>query len=123
MFAIPGPIAQAQHPLDGKERRAVSTWGRFIALVGAAFGWALLFAPTGVCAQTSNSPSRMPPGPVAKPGPLGAMSSPERFLVTSSANDRGTFLWVIDAVEHTVTLCEKAAATAAEFTCNKKPLP
>jgi hypothetical protein len=50
------------------------------------------------------------------------MSSPQRFLVTSSANERGAFLWVIDAVEHTVTLCEKAAA-AAEFTCNKKPLP
>jgi hypothetical protein len=122
MFAIPGPIAQAENPLDGKERRAVPAPGRFIALAGAVFAWALAATPAAVWAQAGGTPPRTPPGPVAKPGPLGAMSSPERFLVTSSANERGTFLWVIDAVEHTVTLCEKAAA-AAEFTCNKKPLP
>jgi len=98
---------------------------RFIASLGIVVAWAaatLAVDPTTAWAQVSTGPSRTPPNPAPKPSPLGAMSSPQRFLVTSSANERGTFLWVIDAVEHTVTLCEKAAA-AAEFACNKKPLP
>jgi hypothetical protein len=98
----------------------MTTRRRFIALLGIAFASTL--TATAVRAQHNSNPSRTPSSPPVKPGPLGAMSSPERFLVTSSANERGTFLWVIDAVEHTATLCEKAAA-AAEFTCNKKPLP
>lgn len=93
-----------------------------IALLGVAAASALAADPTGVSAQVGSNPSRAPANPPTKTGPLGAMSSPERFLVTSSANERGAFLWVVDAVEHTVTLCEKAAA-AAEFACNKKPLP
>jgi len=92
----------------------------FIARLGVAV--ALAFAALPVAAQVGSAPSRTPSSPAAKSPPLGVMSSPERFLVSSSANDRGAFLWVIDAVEHTVTLCEKAAA-AAEFACNKKPLP
>jgi|SRR5260221_1795525 len=98
---------------------------RRTAPIGAAFAWALATLPgdpAAVHAQDGANPSRTSPSPATKPGPLGAMSSPQRFLVTSSANERGTFLWVIDAVEHNVTLCEKAAA-AAEFTCNKKALP
>jgi hypothetical protein len=96
---------------------------RFIAPLGA-FACALATLPgdpAAAYAQDGTNPSRTP-GPAIKPGPLGAMSSPQRFLVTSSANERGTFLWVIDAVEHNVTLCEKAAV-AAEFTCTKKALP
>ena len=98
---------------------------KIIGPLGAAFAWALvalLADPTAVRAQTSSNSPRTPPSPAGKPGALGAMSSPERFLVTSSANEGGTFLWVIDAVAHTVTLCEKAAS-AAEFTCRKKALP
>jgi hypothetical protein len=98
---------------------------RIITRLGAAFAWALAALPgdpAAVCAQTSTNPPRTVPSPTTKPGALGAMSSPERFLVTSSANEGGTFLWVIDAVAHTVTLCEKAAA-ASEFTCRKKALP
>ncbi len=97
---------------------------RISAPIGAATAWALAAltgCPAAAYAQDAANPAR-PPGAAIKPGPLGAMSSPQRFLVSSSANERGAFLWVIDAVEHTVTLCEKAAA-AAEFTCNKKPLP
>lgn len=93
-----------------------------IALLGVAVAGMLATTSTAARAQAGSNPSRTPPGPVVKPGPLGAMSSPQRFLVSSSANERGAFLWVIDAVEHTVTLCERAAA-AAEFTCSKKPLP
>jgi hypothetical protein len=96
---------------------------RIIARLGGAFVGALAALagdPTAVDAQDGANPSRAPP-PSTRP-PFGAMSSPQRFLITSSANERGTFLWVIDAVEHNVTLCEKAVA-AAEFTCNKKALP
>jgi hypothetical protein len=95
----------------------------FMAPLGTAIALAFAAMPAAVSAQVGTAPSRTPSSPAAKPGPLGAMSSPERFLVSSSANERGAFLWVIDAVEHTVTLCEKAALAAAEFTCNKKPLP
>jgi hypothetical protein len=95
----------------------------FIARLGVAVALAFAALPVAVAAQVGSAPpSRTPSSPAAKSPPLGAMSSPERFLVSSSANERGAFLWVIDAVEHTVTLCEKPAA-AAEFTCNKKPLP
>jgi hypothetical protein len=95
---------------------------RFLAVLGVALVGSLAASVNTLQAQVGNNPSRNVPAPATKPGPLGATSSPERFLVTSSANERGTFLWVIDAVEHTVMLCEKAAG-AAEFACNKKPLP
>lgn len=52
----------------------------------------------------------------------GAVGSSQRFLVTSAANDKGVFLWVIDAVERQVTLCERSGS-GAEFTCSKRPLP
>ena len=93
---------------------------RIIALAGLALATTLGIAASAGAQDTGATRPRS--GPAINPSPLGAMSSPQRFLVTSSANDRGTFLWVIDAVEHNVTLCEKPAA-AAEFTCNKKPLP
>ena len=93
-----------------------------MAHFGAAMALALAAIPAAVSAQVSGAPPRTPSSPAIKSGPPGAMSSPERFLVSSSANERGAFLWVIDAVEHTVTLCERAAS-AAECTCNKKPLP
>jgi hypothetical protein len=81
-----------------------------------------LNGPMAAVAQDPGGAARARPSPSIAAGKLGAMSSPQRFLVTSSANDRGAFLWVIDAVEHDVTLCEKPAG-ASEFTCSKKALP
>ncbi len=98
----------------------MATVSRIIALAGLALA-ATLGDPASAGAQDTGAP-RPRSSPTINPGQLGAMSSPQRFLVTSSANDRGTFLWVIDAVEHNVTLCEKPASVA-EFTCNKKALP
>lgn len=83
---------------------------------------AVLSDPMAAIAQDAGGAARPRPSPSIAPGKLGAMSSPQRFLVTSSANDRGAFLWVVDAVEHDVTLCEKPAG-ASEFTCSKKALP
>jgi hypothetical protein len=52
-----------------------------------------------------------------------ASASPQqRFLVTSSADNRAASLWLIDAVERTGTLCEKLPS-ATDFTCSKKALP
>jgi hypothetical protein len=83
-------------------------------------------------ARAADATPGLPQGaPPASPGQAGrtftpsqlvAVSSPTRFLITSSANERGAFLWVIDSVDHNVTLCEKAAA-ASDFTCSKKVLP
>jgi hypothetical protein len=98
----------------------MATLPRISALAGIVL--LSLSEPSPLRAQEGAIPPRARTNPTVTPGQLGAMSSPQRFLVTSSANERGTFLWVIDAVEHTATLCEKAVS-AAEFICNKKPLP
>jgi hypothetical protein len=94
---------------------------RIIAAIGLSLALALNGA-TSARAQNGAAGPRSGPSITVNPGQLGAISSPQRFLVTSSANDRGAWLWVIDAVEHTVTLCEKLPS-ATDFTCNKKALP
>ena len=43
-------------------------------------------------------------------------------MISSSSNEHGTALWVVDSLLHTVTLCEKVD-TAKDFSCAKKPLP
>jgi len=90
---------------------APAAWCLVITLLAAAAG--------GAQAQSSSSP---PSGRTISPEQLGAISSPQRYMVTSSANDRGAFLWIIDTIEKKVTLCEKPTA-GADFSCNKKTLP
>jgi hypothetical protein len=104
--------------MDGPTMTALP---RIIAVIGLSLTSALS-GTTSAHAQDGAGGPRSRPNVIPNPGQLGAISSPQRFLVTSSANDRGTSLWVIDAVEHTVTLCEKLPS-AADFTCNKKALP
>lgn len=64
-------------------------------------------------AQSTGAPAR----PGLPPGPPSAT-----IAISSSSNEHGTALWVVDSVQHTVTLCEKVD-TAKDFTCAKKPLP
>jgi hypothetical protein len=78
----------------------------------------LAAATAAAQAQTSAPPS----GRTISPEQLGAISSPQRYMITSSANDRGAFLWIIDTIEKKVTLCEKPTA-GGDFSCNKKTLP
>ena len=74
-------------------------------------------------AQASGGPPLgAPPPRTYTPEQLGAISSPNRYMATSAANDHGAFLWIIDTIERKVTLCERAN-TSGEFTCNKKSLP
>jgi hypothetical protein len=92
------------------------------AFLMAAMGALAIPEGGGLAAQETGAPSTGPQGRNFSPGQLGAVSSPQRFLVSSSANDGAAYLWIIDAVERSVTLCEKAA-TAKDFTCSKKNLP
>lgn len=76
-------------------------------------------------AQTTSAPGSAPPAAASRTfssEQLGAVSSPQRFMITSGANDKGAFLWIVDSVERIVTLCEKLG-TAADFACSKKTLP
>ena len=69
-------------------------------------------------AQAGSAPAT----PSLPPGPLGGSFDASRFLVTSAANEHGAFLWIVDAVQRTVTLCEKVPE-AKEVACTKRALP
>ena len=125
MFAIGAGSDQAASPPGAMSRTEgmsdMTALPGIIASIGLCSALALT-GTTSVRAQDGAVAPRTGPSITINPGQLGAISSPQRFLVTSSANDRGAWLWAIDAVEHTVTLCEKLPS-ATDFTCNKKALP
>ena len=80
----------------------------------------LLENTDGVRAQAT-TPS-LPPTPVPTPRfPQGSPGGSGNYLVSSAANEHGSFLWVVDSIQHIVTLCEKT--DSKDFTCTKKPLP
>jgi hypothetical protein len=64
----------------------------------------------------------LPPGPQPTPrlpqGPQGGSGS---YVVSAAANEHVSFFWVVDSVQRTVMLCEKA--DSRDFSCTKKPLP
>jgi hypothetical protein len=75
--------------------------------------------------QVSQSEPHLPPGPTPAAGPsaatVGALAS-ETYLVSSSANDHGSYLWIVAPVQHTVVLCE-SPNSPSEFKCTMKQLP
>lgn len=74
---------------------------------------ALFFEPAAVLAQAT-TPS--PPGePQATPNYRGCE-------ISTAANDHGAFLWIVDNLQHDVTLCEKTDGDR-DFNCTRKPLP
>ena len=74
----------------------------------------------GVRAQAT-TPS-LPPAPQPTPRfPQGTPGGSGNCVVSAAANEHGAFLWVVDSIQHIVTLCEKSESK--EFTCTKKPLP
>ena len=77
-----------------------------------------LASPTDALAQTAER--GLPPAPTFRPQ-VGQVGS-DTYLVTSSANEKGSFLWAVDPVQHTVTLCQQAEPGKA-FTCSRQPLP
>ena len=73
-----------------------------------------------VCAQAT-TPS-LPPAPQPTPRfPQGTPGGSGNYVVSAAANEHGSFLWVVDSIQHIVTLCEKTESK--DFTCTKKPLP
>ena len=65
----------------------------------------------------------LPPGPQPMPRlPLGSPGGSGNYVVSAAANEHGSFLWVVDSIQHVVTLCEKSD-NGKDFTCTKKPLP
>ena len=64
----------------------------------------------------------LPPAPQPPPRfPQGTPGGSGNCVVSAAANEHGSFLWVVDSIQHIVTLCEKTESK--DFTCTKKPLP
>ena len=92
---------------------------RVSGLLSAALGAALFMAfapPSG--AQT------LPPGPPVGSGPAAPFGSlaTDNFLVTSAANQHGSYLWIVAAAQHVIILCEKLDGVK-DFTCTSKRMP
>ena len=88
------------------------------ALVAAVL---LLASIVPAAAQSTARPGATPGLP---PGPVGGnvAGGSGDYRISSSSNEHGSALWVVDTIQHTVTLCEKID-TAKDFACVKKPLP
>jgi hypothetical protein len=61
--------------------------------------------------------------PSLPPGAEGAQFPSGNTLVASSATPQTSFLWIVDAGRHTVTVCEKHEGGTRDFSCIRKPLP
>jgi hypothetical protein len=96
---------------------------------------ALFSEPAAVSAQaTTPSPPGAPqaetpslPGApqAATPSLPGAPQATPNYRgceISTAANDHGAFLWVVDNIQHVVTLCEKTDGDR-DFNCTTKPLP
>ena len=91
-----------------------------VLLAGLA-GASMLLAGTHTAPAQERTPS-LPGAPQPTPrlpqGPPGGSSS---YVVAAAANEHGSFLWVVDSIQHVVTLCEKS--DGKDVSCTKKPLP
>ncbi len=91
------------------------------ALLAALVSTGTLFAGTGMVLAQATTPS-LPPAPQPTPRlPQGSPGGSSNYVVSAAANEHGSFLWVVDSIQHIVTLCEKA--DSKDFACTKKPLP
>ena len=80
-----------------------------------------LFVGTCTVLAQATQPSLPPaPQPTSRM-PLGSPGGSSNYVVSAAANEHGSFLWVVDSIQHIVTLCEKS--DSKDFSCTKKPLP
>lgn len=87
--------------------------------VRLAMGMFPVGADTALAQATTPS---LPPAPQPTPRlPMGSPGGSSNYVVSAAANEHGSFLWVVDSIQHVVTLCEKSESK--DFTCTKKPLP
>jgi hypothetical protein len=87
------------------------------ALPALLWGIAFVGGAVGASAQPADG-SGLPRSFGPQVGKIGTDTN----LVTSAANEHGSYLWIVDPIQHTVTLCVQADP-ARDFKCNKKPLP
>ena len=91
------------------------------ALLAVLVGAGMLLAGTGAVLAQERNPS-LPPAPQPTPRlSLGSPGGSSSYVVGAAANEHGSFLWVVDGIQHVVTLCEKT--DSKDFICTKKPLP
>jgi hypothetical protein len=85
---------------------------------------ALFSEPAAVSAQaTTPSPPGAPQAATPSlPGAPQATPNNRGCEISTAANDHGAFLWVVDNIQHVVTLCEKTDGDR-DFNCATKPLP
>src|SRR6516162_3935588 len=92
-----------------------------IALLTALVSTSILVICAGALFAQATTPS-LPPAPQPTPRmPLGPPGGSGNYHVSAAANEHGSFLWVVDSIQHVVTLCEKSESK--DFTCTKKPMP
>ena len=80
----------------------------------------ILFVGTStlLAQERPSLPPAPQPTPRLPPGPSGGSSN---YVISAAANEHASFLWVVDSIQHIVTLCEKS--DGKDFSCTKKPLP
>ena len=86
---------------------------------------ALFSEPAAVLAQpTTPSPSGAAQATTpSRPGEAAQATPNYRGCeISTAANDHGAFLWIVDNIQHDVTLCEKTDGDR-DFNCTRKPLP
>ena len=100
------------------------------AVIAVLVGAGTLFVATGAVLAQERPPfgqertPSLPPAPAPQPTsrlPLGSPGGSSNYVVSAAANEHGSFLWVVDSIQHIVTLCEKT--DSKDFSCTKKPLP
>jgi hypothetical protein len=92
-----------------------------LALLAVLVSMGTLIVGPGTVLAQATTPS-LPPAPQPTPRfPQGTPGGSGNYVVSSAANEHGSFLWVVDSIQHIVTLCEKSESK--DFTCTKKPLP
>ena len=92
-----------------------------IAPLAALVTTGILVICAGALFAQATTPS-LPPAPQPTPRfPQGTPGGSGNCVVSAAANEHGAFLWVVDSIQHIVTLCEKSESK--DFTCTKKPLP
>jgi hypothetical protein len=91
------------------------------ALLAVLGSTGTLLVGAGIALAQATTPS-LPPAPQPTPRlPQGSPGGSSNYVVSAAANEHGSFLWVVDSIQHIVTLCEKSESK--DFTCTKKPLP
>jgi len=90
-----------------------------------AVGMIVLSVASPASAQsTTPTVPGLPPAPTPAPGVPGPYAgvAAENYLVTSAANEQGSYLWIVAPVQHFIILCQKFG-DSKDFSCTSKRMP